>query len=311
MSTDAPASPPALLSGPVRLWAPAANDVEIATRAGRVPMTAAGDGWFESPGLAHGEDYSFHLDGGPARPDPRSAWQPEGVHGTSRWFDTDRFAWTDRDWAGVDARGAVTYELHLGTFTPSGDLDGAIGRLDHLVDLGVEMVELMPVAGFNGEHGWGYDGVALWAVHHAYGGPEAMQRFVDAAHARGLGVCLDVVYNHLGPSGNYLGEFGPYFTDTHETPWGSAVNLDAPGSAEVRAFVIENALRWLRDFHVDALRLDAVHALVDTSERHVLAELSDAVADAAAEVGRPLSSWPSRTSTTSSWSRRPRRAVGG
>lgn len=287
LTSESSVSP--VLAGPVRLWAPAVTAVEIATAGGREPLAAVGGGWFSGPVLAHGQDYAFHLDGGPARPDPRSAWQPEGVHGGSRWFDTNEHVWSDGDWAGVDARGAVTYELHLGTFTPSGDLDGAIERLDHLVELGVDMVELMPVAAFNGEHGWGYDGVALWAVHHAYGGPAALQRFVDAAHARGLGVCLDVVYNHLGPSGNYLGELGPYFTDTHHTPWGAAVNLDAPGSAEVRAFVIGNALRWLRDFHIDALRLDAVHALVDTSDRHVLAELSDAVAEAAAEVGRPLS----------------------
>src|SRR5690606_1004060 len=162
-------------------------------------------------------------------------------------------------------------------------------RLDHLADLGVDMVELMPLAAFGGRHGWGYDGVALWAVHGPYGGPAALQRFVDAAHVRGIAVCLDVVDNHLGPSGNYLAEFGPYFTDRHQTPWGAAVNLDGEGSAEVRAFVVEKALRWFRDFHVDALRLDAVHALVDDSPRHLLAELSDAVAALAADVGRPLS----------------------
>jgi maltooligosyltrehalose trehalohydrolase len=179
--------------------------------------------------------------------------------------------------------------LHLGTFTQEGTLDAAVGRLDHLVDLGVDVVELMPVAAFGGHHGWGYDGVALWAVHEPYGGPAALQRFVDAAHARDLAVCLDVVDNHLGPSGNYLAEFGPYFTDRHQTPWGAAVNLDGEGAGEVRAFVIEKALRWFRDFHVDALRLDAVHALVDDSPQHLLAELSDAVVTLAKEVGRPLS----------------------
>lgn len=277
------------MTAPLRLWAPAVQAVELETDGSRTPLTAVGEGWWQGPALRHGQDYAFHLDGGPARPDPRSPWQPDGVHGASRWFDTARHAWQDAAWHGRDARGAVTYELHVGTFTPEGDLDGAIARLPHLADLGVEMVELMPLAAFDGHHGWGYDGVGLWAVHHPYGGPAALQRFVDAAHGHGIGVCLDVVYNHLGPSGNYLAELGPYFTDTHHTPWGEAVNLDAPGSTQVRDFIIGNALRWLRDFHLDALRLDAVHALVDTSGRHLLAELSDAVGELAVEVGRPLS----------------------
>ena len=181
----------------------------------------------------------------------------------------------------------MVYELHIGTFTPEGTLDAALGRLDHLVDLGVDVVELMPVAAFPGRWGWGYDGVDLYAVHDGYGGPAALQRFVDGCHARGLGVCLDVVHNHLGASGNYLARFGPYFTQAHHTPWGPAVNLDHEGSAEVRPFLVESALRWFRDFHVDALRLDAVHELKDDSPRHYLAELSDAVAALAAELGRP------------------------
>ena len=211
------------------------------------------------------------------------------MHGPSRVFDPRRHAWSSDDWAGRDARGAVTMEVHLGTFTPEGTLDAAIERLDHLVDLGVDMVELMPVAAFAGEHGWGYDGVALYAVHAPYGGPAALQRFVDAAHARGLAVCLDVVYNHLGPSGNYLATFGPYFTDRHETPWGQAVNLDDEGASEVRQWIVDNACRWLREFRIDALRLDAVHALVDDSDTHLLAELADRVDWLAAEVDRPLS----------------------
>ena len=172
----------------------------------------------------------------------------------------------------------MLYELHVGTFTPEGTLDAALARLDHLVDLGVDVVELMPVAAFPGRWGWGYDGVDLWAVHDGYGGPAALQRFVDACHARGLGVCLDVVHNHLGPSGNYLARFGPYFTEAHHTPWGPAVNLDHEGCGPVRQFLVESALRWFRDFHVDALRLDAVHELKDDSQPHYLAELSDAVA---------------------------------
>jgi maltooligosyltrehalose trehalohydrolase len=281
---------------PVRVWAPRAAAVELVettpsgAQEARTPMVGEAGGWWRSAEpLAPGTDYLFSLDGGPGLPDPRSPWQPAGVHGPSRTFDAAAFGWTDGAWAGRDVLGAVVYELHVGTFTPEGTLDAAVGRLDHLVRLGVDMVELMPVAAFPGERGWGYDGVALWAVHEAYGGPEALQRFVDAAHARGLAVCLDVVYNHLGPSGNYLGEFGPYFTERHHTPWGAAVNLDGDDAAEVRAFVVQNALRWLRDFRIDALRLDAVHALVDDSPRHLLAELADAVAELSVEVGRPLS----------------------
>ncbi|GEN78766.1 malto-oligosyltrehalose trehalohydrolase [Actinotalea fermentans] len=285
-----------------RVWAPAARAVDLVMpttdpsrrptgRPRVMPLERAEDGWWVSGPLTlpHGTDYWFSVDGADPRPDPRSPWQPSGVHGPSRTFDPGRFDWTDRDWPGRDIRGAVVYELHVGTFTPEGTLDAAVGRLGHLVDLGVDVVELMPVAAFPGTHGWGYDGVALYAVHEAYGGPAALQRFVDAAHARGLAVCLDVVYNHLGPSGNYLGQFGPYFTDRHHTPWGAAVNLDGPDAGPVRAFLVDNAVRWLREFHVDALRLDAVHALVDDSPRHLLAELADAVASLADEVGRPLS----------------------
>lgn len=280
------------MTAPLRVWAPRASRVDLVlpTSGSTEPMTADDGGWWRAErSLLSGIDYAFSLDGGPPRPDPRSPWQPAGVHGPSRTFDAAAHAWADGDWPGRDVLGAVTYELHVGTFTPEGTLDAAVGRLDHLVDLGVDVVELMPIAAFAGHHGWGYDGVALWAVHEPYGGPAALQRFVDAAHARGLAICLDVVDNHLGPSGNYLAEFGPYFTDRHQTPWGAAVNLDGDGSAEVRAFVIEKALRWFRDFHVDALRLDAVHALVDDSPRHLLAELSDAVATLAKEIGRPLS----------------------
>ncbi|RPF28626.1 malto-oligosyltrehalose trehalohydrolase [Georgenia muralis] len=274
----------------MRVWAPDARTVELVSGEARTPMSPEDGGWWRSAdALAPGTDYAFAIDGGPALPDPRSAWQPHGVHGPSRTFDVSAHAWADAGWAGRSSLGAVIYELHIGTFTPEGTLDAAIARLDHLVALGVEMVELMPVAAFPGTAGWGYDGVALYAVHEPYGGPAALQRFVDAAHGRGIAVCLDVVYNHLGPSGNYLGAYGPYFTERHHTPWGAAVNLDGGDAAEVRAFVVDNAVRWLRDFHIDALRLDAVHALVDDSDRHVLAELADAVAALGSEVGRPLS----------------------
>ncbi len=271
-----------------RVWAPTASRVEL--HAGEIsPMHRVEDGWWQAArALPHGTDYAFAVDGGPTRPDPRSPWQPHGVHAESRTFDTTRHVWRDGDWSGMDVRGAVTYELHVGTFTPEGTLDAAAEHLGHLVDLGIDLVELMPVAAFPGRHGWGYDGVALYAVHEAYGGPAALQRFVDAAHVHGLGVCLDVVYNHLGPSGNYLAVFGPYFTETHHTPWGAAVNLDAPGSEGFRTFVIDNAVRWFEEFHLDALRLDAVHALADDSPRHLLAELADTVDGLAAQLGRPL-----------------------
>lgn len=256
----------------------------------RSSMARASDGWWTGPALPPGVDYSFEVDGGGPWPDPRSPWQPHGVHGPSRTFDATGFEWTDRDWVGRDARGAVTYELHVGTFTPEGTLDAITpGRLRDLAKRGIEMIELMPLAAFPCDRGWGYDGVALYAVHEAYGGPLALQRFVDAAHAAGLGVCLDVVYNHLGPDGNYLAKFGPYFTSAHETPWGSAVNLDQPGSAGVRGFILDNATRWFEDFHIDALRLDAVHALVDDSPLHLLAELSQRTAALGARIGRPLS----------------------
>jgi maltooligosyltrehalose trehalohydrolase len=272
-----------------RVWAPGADRVELVLGELRHVMRPEDDDWWVSDTeLAPGDDYAFSLDGGPPRPDPRSAWQPHGVHGPSRAFDTSAHRWTDHDWRGLDVRGAVFYELHVGTFTPEGTLAAAASRLDHLVDLGVDVVELMPVAAFDGDHGWGYDGVALWAVHDAYGGPAALQDFVDAAHGHGIAVCLDVVFNHLGPSGNYLAEFGPYFTSAHDTPWGDAVNLDGPGSDGVRRWICDCAARWFREFHVDALRLDAIHELVDTSPYPMLAQLSDETAELSRRVGRPL-----------------------
>lgn len=272
-----------------RVWAPKAESVACVVNGEPQPMTGDDDGWFTGPDLPPGDDYAFSLDGGTPLPDPRSAWQPHGVHGPSRAFDPAAHTWMDADWSGMDARGVVTYEVHVGTFTPGGTLDSAIAALPRLAQAGIQMVELMPLSAFPGERGWGYDGVAPFSVHDAYGGPTALQRFVDAAHGLGLGVTLDIVYNHLGPDGNYLFQFGPYFTDKHETPWGWAVNLDQEGSTEVRRYIIDNARRWFTDFHVDALRLDAVHALEDDSEVHVLAELSDAVGALAEELGRPLS----------------------
>jgi maltooligosyltrehalose trehalohydrolase len=280
-----------------RVWAPHRGRVELTLGEQRIPMARADGGWWESATgegergggrVGPGTDYAFSLDGGPPRPDPRSAFQPYGVHGPSRVVDHAAFGWHDSGWRGVPLAGSVLYECHVGTFSAEGTFDGAIGHLDHLAALGVDLIELMPVAEFPGSRGWGYDGVDLFAPHHAYGGPDGLKRLVDAAHARGLGVVLDVVYNHLGPAGNYLPEFGPYFSPRHQTIWGDAVNFDGPGSDEVRRFVIDNALAWLRDYHFDGLRLDAVHAIADNSATHICEELAAEVAALAAHARRPL-----------------------
>jgi len=271
------------------VWAPEASRVDVVTGTERREMASSASGWWRlEDELAPGTDYGFSLDGGPARPDPRSAWQPYGVHGPSRVVDHSAYEWSDGGWVGFHLRSSVLYELHPGTFTPDGTLESAIQGLDHLVALGIGAVSLTPVNAFPGRHGWGYDGVGLYAVHDPYGGPDALKRFVDACHVRGLGVILDVVYNHLGPSGNYLGEFGPYFTDRYTTPWGSAPNLDGWGSDEVRRFFLDNAALWMRDYHIDGLRLDAVHAIVDTSAVHLLEELAAETEELAAVLGRPL-----------------------
>ncbi len=222
-----------------------------------------------------GADYGFLIDEDPTLyPDPRSQQQPNGVHGASRLYDQTAFAWTDARFQAPPLASGVIYELHIGTFTSEGTFDAAIDKLDYLVNLGVTHVELMPVAAYEGQHGWGYDGVALFAVHEPYGGPSGLKRFVNAAHEKGLAVLLDVVYNHFGPSGNYTGKFGPYVVDSHHTPWGGAVNLEDAGSREVRRFFCDNALMWLRDFHIDGLRIDAVHAFVDRSAIHFLEQLA-------------------------------------
>jgi maltooligosyltrehalose trehalohydrolase len=235
----------------------------------------------------HPADYAFRVDGGEPLPDPRSLRQPSGPLGFSRTFDPASFEWSDASWRGAPLPGAVVYELHVGTFTAEGTLDAAIARLPYLRDLGVTAVELMPLASFPGSHGWGYDGIGLFAVHEPYGGPAALQRFVDAAHELGLAVLLDVVYNHVGP-GSQLDPFGPYLTSAHTTPWGPAINLDQAGSDGVRSFIVDNALMWLRDFHIDGLRLDAVHALEDRRPVHILEALAAAVDALAAATGRSL-----------------------
>lgn len=280
--------------GPFDVWAPVPDRVRLhVAGAEPVAMTRGDDGWWtpagEVPGADSGPvDYGYLLDDDDTpRPDPRSRRQPDGVHGLSRSFDPSAYAWGDGAWTGRQLAGSVVYELHVGTFTPEGTLDAALGRLDHLVDLGVDLVEVMPVNAFNGTHNWGYDGVDWYAVDESYGGPEAYQRFVDGCHAAGLGVVQDVVYNHLGPSGNYLPLFGPYLTEGRNT-WGDLVNLDQEGSAEVRRYILDNVAMWLEDYHVDALRLDAVHALQDTSAVHLLEEMGLEVAALSAHLRRPL-----------------------
>jgi len=235
-----------------------------------------------------GAKYFFRMPDGRELPDPASRFQPEGVHGPSAVLDTKQFVWTDTEFRGHALGDLVMYELHVGTFTPEGTFDAATARLGDLADLGITAVEVMPVAQFPGTRNWGYDGVFPFTVQNSYGGPTGFQRFVDAAHVKGMSVILDVVYNHLGPEGNYFGQFGPFFTGRYATPWGEAINFDDAESDPVRQFFIQNALYWLTDFHVDALRLDAVHGIFDFSAHHFLAELKEKVADRSAALGRKL-----------------------
>ena len=260
----------------LRVWAPKARTLELEIAGERTTMQPHEGGWWSlhSAALQHGADYQLWLDDTGPWPDPRSAYQPHGVQAASRWVDHTRYMWNDANWRPQPLHNAVIYELHIGTFTKEGTFASTIERLDHLVALGVTHVELMPVAEFAGERGWGYDGVQLYAPHHAYGGPDGLKALVDACHQRGLAVLLDVVYNHLGPVGNCLEAFGPYFTDDYHTPWGKAVNLDGAWSHEVRRFFIDNALMWLRDYHIDGLRVDAVHAFIDRSATHFLEQLA-------------------------------------
>ena len=272
------------------VWAPRARALAVRIGGKDHAMQAVGQGWWkvrvESAGP--GTDYSFVIDGGDPVPDPRSQYQPHGVHGPSRLIDHNAFQWADSNWQARPLSSAVIYELHIGTFTPRGTFESAIERLEYLRDLGVTHVELMPVNQFSGERGWGYDGVDLFAPHRAYGAPDDLKRLADACHAKGLAVLLDVVYNHFGPDGNYLERFGPYFTQAYETPWGPAVNLDHKDSFEVRRFFLDNAIQWLRDYHFDGLRLDAIHAYYDRSAVTFLENLSSEVDALEASLGRHL-----------------------
>jgi len=273
-----------------RVWAPHREKVElhiVAPRERRVAMTRTEHGYHEAivDDCAEGTRYLYALDGGNERPDPASRHQPDGVHKASEVIASD-FEWHDRGWTGVALEDYVVYELHVGTFTEEGTFDAIIPRLDRLKELGVTAIELLPIAQFPGERNWGYDGTYVSAAQSSYGGPRALKRLVDACHQRRLAILLDVVYNHLGPEGNYLAEFGPYFTDRYKTPWGLAINFDGPHSDDVRWFFIHNALQWIDEFHVDGLRVDAVHAIVDHSAEPFLQDLNLAVHARAEELGR-------------------------
>jgi len=279
------------------VWAPQAKKLAVSVGSAALAMTTLAmngpdeHGWWglEVADAAQGSDYGYLIDDdAKPYPDPRSLCQPNGVHGLSRLYDQQAFVWSDVHFKAPPLASAVIYEMHIGTFTQEGTLDAAIGRLDHLVYLGATHVELMPVASFAGDQGWGYDGVALFSVHQPYGGPDALKRFVDAAHGKGLSVLLDVVYNHFGPVGNYTGKFGPYLVESHHTPWGGAVNFEDGGAHQVRRFFCDNALMWMRDFHIDGLRLDAVHGFIDRSAIHFLEQLSAEVEVLAATLARPF-----------------------
>ena len=273
-----------------RVWAPNRESVElhiVAPHDRRVALQKTPDGYHEAvvEDCAEGTRYLFVLDGGNERPDPASRSQPDGPHAPSEVIGRD-FEWHDERWMGVPLEDYVVYELHVGTFTPEGTFDAIIPRLDALKDLGITAVELLPIGQFPGERNWGYDGTYVGAAQNSYGGPRALKRLVDACHQRGLALLLDVVYNHLGPEGNYTAEFGPYFTDRYKTPWGLAVNFDGPHSDDVRWYFIHNALQWVDEFHVDGLRVDAVHAIVDHSAEPFLQDLNAAVHERAKELGR-------------------------
>ena len=272
-----------------RVWAPRCQAVDVIVDGRAVETLVAREGGlFETKldGVAEGVRYKYRLDGTRFRPDPVSRFQPEGIHGPSVVVDPSRFVWTDQEFAGHAPGELVFYEIHVGTFTPAGTFEAVIPHLARLVDLGITALELMPVAEFPGSRNWGYDGVHLFAPQSTYGGPRGLRRLVDACHARGLSVFLDVVYNHLGPEGNYLADYGPYFTDRYTTPWGPAVNFDGPGSEGVRRHVTENGRMWVSEFHIDGFRLDAVHAIHDAGPVHILTEFADAVRGEAARVGR-------------------------
>jgi maltooligosyltrehalose trehalohydrolase len=273
-----------------RVWAPEANRVDLVFhREDReVPMDKKKYSYWEKTveGIKPGARYTYRIDGGEAFPDPASLSQPEGVHGASELIRLDEFNWTDRAWEPPSLSSLILYELHTGTFSRKGNFEGIIDRLDYLADLGVNTIELMPVAQFSGIRNWGYDGVYPFAVHDSYGGAQGLMQLIDTCHHKKLAVILDVVYNHLGPEGNYLSQYGPYFSGNYSTPWGKPVNVDGPHSDAVRNYFIQNAMMWCRDYHIDGLRLDAVHAIYDFSAKHILQELAGNLEDLERETGR-------------------------
>src|SRR6478609_1388103 len=276
-----------------RVWAPNVTNLAVrilseGDQPRTVPMTGtdAGDFVAKVPDVREGADYFYVLNNERERPDPVSRWLPRSVHGPTRIVNPDSFRWSDQGWSGIPLGDFIIYELHTGTFTREGTFEGMIPRLPYLRDLGITAIEIMPVAEVPGNRNWGYDGANLYAPQSSYGGPTGLKKLVDACHQHGLAVVLDVVYNHLGPEGNYLPEFAPCFTDTHHTPWGKAINFDGPESDGVRRFIIDNALYWLTEYHVDALRLDAIHGIYDFGARHILDELSQAFQDQARRLQR-------------------------
>ncbi len=265
-----------------RVWAPKASSVSLVLMGDQepYPMNPEARGYFSTfiQGLEPGRRYCYLLNEDQPRPDPVSRSQPEGVHHASEIIDPSEFQWEDQGWEGIPLDQMIIYEIHTGTFTPDGTFEAILSHLDYLKnDLGVTTIELMPVAQFPGERNWGYDGTYLYAPQNSYGGPEGLKRLINACHQKGLSVVLDVVYNHLGPEGNYLGDYGPYFTDRYKTPWGSAINYDGPESDEVRKFIVDNALYWATEFHIDGLRIDAIHGIFDFSAKHILYEIREAV----------------------------------
>ncbi len=274
-----------------RVWAPRVSKIrlEIGGDCGIFPMEAEEKGYYTAwvQGLRPGARYSYLLEENRRRPDPASRFQPDGVNGPSETIDPGAFAWEDGSWKGVSPKELILYELHTGTFTPNGTFEAVIPWIDYLKsELGATAIQVMPVAQFPGSRNWGYDGVFPYAPQNSYGGPRRFKELINACHEKGLAVILDVVYNHLGPEGNYLSEFGPYFTDRYKTPWGSAVNFDGPESDEVRRFFIENALYWVTEYHVDGLRLDAIHGMFDFSAHHFLAELRERIQEQSEKLGR-------------------------
>ena len=274
------------------VWAPRRNKASVRVDRRDYPMEGPTDRGFWKADVeeaSHGSNYAFLLDDDSTPyPDPRSFWQPKDVHSASRVLDHKKFPWTDEQFRPTPLPSAVIYEMHLGTFTEGGTLDSALERLDYLCGLGITHVELLPIASFEGSFSWGYDGVAPYAPDETYGGPDAVKRFVNACHEKGLGVILYFFYNLFWGSGYYSNNFGPYYTDRHHTPWGAAINLEEGGSDQVRRYMIDNALMWLRDYHFDGLRLDAVHELIDRSAMHFLEQLSREVEDLSASLGRCL-----------------------